>query len=108
MPDRALDHFPIRRMLRGYTFRDFRADARAGASVALLDLPQGIAYAAVAGLPLQFGPTCSATSGVIGSMFGSSRHTVLGPTNAMAFMLFSYFAADPQLNRLAIMPLLVF
>lgn len=108
VPSNALDHFPIRRQLRGYKFADLRADLRAGASVALLDLPQGIAYAAVAGLPLQFGPTCSATAGVIGSLFGSSRYTVLGPTNAMAFMIFSFFAADPDLNRLTLMPLLVF
>jgi SulP family sulfate permease len=33
---------------------------------------------------------------------------VLGPTNATAFMVFSYFAMHPELNRLALMPLLVF
>jgi SulP family sulfate permease len=104
----TLDPFPIRKWLHGYGPRRLKADLKAGLSVSLLDLPQGMAYAAVAGLPLQFGTMCSAVSGMIGSLFGSSRFTVLGPTNATAFMIFSYFAADPQIDRVSLMPLLVF
>lgn len=103
-----LDPLPIRRWLRGYGPKRFKADLKAGTSVALLDIPQGMAYAAIAGLPLQFGTTCSAVSGMVGALFGSSRFTVLGPTNATAFMIFSYFAADTHLDRLLMMPLLVF
>jgi sulfate permease, SulP family len=105
---RTLRAFPLRDHLRGYSRRDLGADVKAAATVSLLDLPQGMAYAAVAGLPLQFGSMCSAVSGVFGAIFGSSRFTVLGPTNATAFMAFSYFAVHPELNRLALMPLLVF
>jgi SulP family sulfate permease len=104
----TLDPFPFRRWLKGYGPRRLKADVKAAASVAMLDLPQGMAYAAIAGLPLQFGTMCSAVSGMVGSLFGSSRYTMLGPTNATAFMIFSYFAADPQLDRVAMMPLLVF
>ncbi len=104
----TLDPFPFRRWLAGYGPRRFKADVKAAFSVALLDLPQGMAYAAIAGLPLQFGTMCSAVSGIVGSFFGSSRYTVLGPTNATAFMIFSFFAANPQLDRLSMMPLLVF
>ncbi|MCA1962874.1 MAG: SulP family inorganic anion transporter [Prosthecobacter sp.] len=85
-----------------------RADLRAALSVSLLDLPQGMAYAALAGLPLQAGTMCSAVSGIVGSLFSSSRYTVLGPTNATAFMVFSFFSAQPQLERAGMMPLLVF
>lgn len=104
----TLEPLPIRRWLKGYGPRRLRADARAAFSVAMLDLPQGMAYAAIAGLPLQFGTMCSAVSGMVGSLFSSSRYTVLGPTNATAFMIFSYFAANPGLDRLSMMPLLVF
>jgi len=104
----TLDPFPFRRWLKGYGPRRLKADVKAAASVAMLDLPQGMAYAAIAGLPLQFGTMCSAVSGMVGSLFGSSRYTMLGPTNATAFMIFSFFAADPQLDRVAMMPLLVF
>lgn len=104
----ALDPFPLRRMLRGYTKGTFFADLRAGGTVAMLDIPQGMAYALIAGLPLQYGITCSAVAALAGPLLGSSRQTVFGPTNATAFMVFSYFAAYPQLDRLGMMPLLVF
>jgi SulP family sulfate permease len=104
----TLDPLPIRQRLKGYDARKLKADFKAGLSVTMLDLPQGMAYAAIAGLPLQFGTMCSAVSGMVGSLFGSSRYTVLGPTNATAFMIFSYFAADPHLDRVGMMPLLVF
>jgi sulfate permease, SulP family len=108
LTDNALDPLPLRRHLRGYNLPLLRADAKAGTNVALLDIPQSMAYAAVAGLPLQFGVMCSAVAAMAGALFGSSRFTVLGPTNATAFMIFSYFAAEPYLDRLALMPLLVF
>jgi SulP family sulfate permease len=103
-----LDPFPLRHTLRDYSWRKLKADVYAAVNVALLDLPQGMAYAAVAGLPLQYGPTCSAVSAGTGPLLSSSRQTILGPTNATAFMVFSYFAAFPDLDRLALMPLLVF
>jgi len=108
LADTGLDPLPIRRWLHGYGPRRFKADLKAGTSVALLDIPQGMAYAAIAGLPLQFGTTCSAVAGIVGALFLSSRYTVLGPTNATAFMIFSYFAADVHLDRVGLMPLLVF
>ncbi|MCB1275315.1 SulP family inorganic anion transporter [Prosthecobacter sp.] len=106
--DSALDPFPLRRSLLGYGKRSFLSDFRAGVSVSMLDIPQGMAYALIAGLPLQYGITCSAVAALVGPLLSSSRHTIFGPTNATAFMVFSYFAAYPQLDRLSMMPLLVF
>lgn len=106
--DSALDPFPLRRSLLGYGRRSFWSDFRAGASVSMLDIPQGMAYALIAGLPLQYGITCSAVAALVGPLLSSSRHTIFGPTNATAFMVFSYFAAYPTLDRLSMMPLLVF
>ncbi|MEN3941444.1 SulP family inorganic anion transporter [Prosthecobacter sp. SYSU 5D2] len=108
LADTGLDPLPVRRWLTGYGPKKFKADLKAGTSVALLDIPQGMAYAAIAGLPLQFGTTCSAVAGIVGALFVSSRYTVLGPTNATAFMIFSYFAVDSHLDRIGLMPLLVF
>jgi SulP family sulfate permease len=106
--DSALDPFPLRRAFLGYGKRTATADFKAGATVAMLAIPQGMAYALIAGLPLHYGITCSAIAALIGPMLSSSRYTILGPTNATAFMIFSYFAAYPQLDRLTLMPLLVF
>ncbi len=104
----ALDPFPLRRALLGYGRRSFLADLRAGVTVAMLAIPQGMAYALIAGLPLHYGITCSAIAALVSPLLASSRHTILGPTNATAFMVFSYFAAYPQLDRIGMMPLLVF
>jgi SulP family sulfate permease len=99
--------FPLRDHLRGYSRHRFMADARAALQVAMLDLPQGMAYASLAGLPLQYGTMSSAVSSLAGAVFGSSRYNMLGPTNATAFMLFSYFAVHQSTPPLVLMPVLV-
>jgi len=83
-------------------------DARSGINVALLAFPQGMAYALVAGLPIHYGITCSIVAAVIAPIFSGSRHPILGPTNATAFMIFSYFLIYPDSsNAISLMPLLV-
>lgn len=104
----ALDPLPIRRAVRGYGKLTFLADLRAALNVALLAVPQGMAYAVIAGLPLHFGITCSAIACLVAPLLSGSRLTILGPTNATAFLIFSYFAAYPQLDRVAQAPYLVF
>ncbi|WP_397385215.1 SulP family inorganic anion transporter, partial [Prosthecobacter sp.] len=103
-----LDPFPLRQMLKGYDKEMFKADTRSGLDGALLAIPQGMAFAVVAGLPLAYGITCSAVACVVGALLMSSRHSIYGPTNATAFMVSSYFAAFPNLNQMASMPMLVF
>lgn len=108
--DNNLDPLPIRKGFRGYSLAALKGDGRAGLNVALLAFPQGMAYATVAGLPIHYGITCSIIAAIIAPLFAGSSHTILGPTNATAFMVFSYFAAHPALGekQLLLMPLLVF
>ena len=83
-------------------------DLRSGINVALLAFPQGMAYALVAGLPIQFGITCSIVAALLAPLFSGSRFPILGPTNATAFMIFSYFLAYPDPSAAADhMPLVV-
>lgn len=103
-----LDPFPLGRTLRGYGRLSFLSDLRAAGVVTLLTVPQAVAYAVIAGLPLHYGITCAAIASIVGPFLASSRFTVFGPSNATAFMVFSYFATYPYLDRLALMPLLVF
>ena len=103
-----LDPFPLGRTLRGYGRLSFFSDVRAAGVVTLLTVPQAVAYAVIAGLPLHYGITCAAIASIVGPFLSSSRFTVFGPSNATAFMVFSYFATYPYLDRLALMPLLVF
>lgn len=89
----ALHYFPLRLTLAGYQSSDFPGDLRAGINVALLAFPQGMAYALIAGLPIQYGIYGSAVACLVAPFFARSRFITLGPTNATAVMLFSAFAS---------------
>lgn len=89
----ALQFFPLRRTLANYQGSDFPGDLRAGINVALLAFPQGMAYALIAGLPIQYGIYGSAVACLVSPFFSKSRFITLGPTNATAVMLFSAFAS---------------
>ncbi len=95
--------------LRRYNRDKFRADIAAAPNVALLAIPQGIAYAAIAELPISYGIICSAVAALVAPLFAGSRHTVLGPTNATSLLLYGFFAASPMLamRKPELVPLLV-
>jgi SulP family sulfate permease len=101
--------FPFFAPLRRYTLDKLRHDSRAAANVTLLAVSQAIAFAAIAGLPVVYGVMCTAVAALVAPLFASSRHTIMGPTNATAFMLFSFFSVNPLLvGRAAeLVPLLV-
>jgi len=66
-----------------------RADLMAGLTGAVIVLPQGIAYASIAGLPPQYGLYTSMITPVIAALFGSSLHLISGPTAAISIVVFS-------------------
>lgn len=88
-----LDFFPLRKSLQGYDADKARSDLRAGLNVALLAFPQGMAYAAIAGLPIQYGIFASAIAAMLGPILSGSRFIVLGPTNATSVLIFASFLA---------------
>ncbi len=104
-----LDFLPLRHTLRSYSLEKARCDCRAAVNVALLDFPQGMAYALLAGLPVQTGIFCSAVASFVGPLLASSRFVMLGPTNATAVMLLSAFLTlgYDQSQALAALPLLL-
>jgi len=61
----------------------------AGLSNAFLTLPQGIAFATIAGMPIQYGLYAGMVPAVIAALFGSSWHLVSGPTTAASIVMFS-------------------
>ena len=69
-----------------------RADLVAGILGALLVLPQGFAFASLAGLPPEYGLYTAIVPCVIAALFGSSLHVVSGPTNANSLALFATLA----------------
>lgn len=69
-----------------------RADALAGLLGALLVLPQGVAFATLAGLPPEYGLYSAIVPCVVAALFGSSRHVMSGPTNANSLALYAVLA----------------
>lgn len=68
-----------------------KRDLRSGINVALLAFPQGMAYAAIAGLPIQYGIYASAIAAMLGPLLSGSRFIILGPTNATSVLVFASF-----------------
>jgi SulP family sulfate permease len=69
-----------------------RADLVAGMLGALLVLPQGFAFATLAGLPPEYGLYTAIVPCIVAALFGSSWHVVSGPTNANSLALFATLA----------------
>ncbi|MGZ5714031.1 MAG: SulP family inorganic anion transporter [Caldimonas sp.] len=69
-----------------------RADLTAGILGALLVLPQGFAFATLAGLPPEYGLATAIVPCAVAALFGSSWHVVSGPTNANSLALFATLA----------------
>ncbi|MGB0745210.1 MAG: SulP family inorganic anion transporter, partial [Opitutales bacterium] len=87
----TLDLFPLRRSLAGYDADKVSGDVRAGLNVALLAFPQGMAYALIAGLPIEYGIYGSAIAAMVAPVFAKTQYITLGPTNATSVMLLSAF-----------------
>ncbi|MGH8670915.1 MAG: SulP family inorganic anion transporter [Burkholderiales bacterium] len=61
----------------------------AGLTSAAIVLPQGVAFATIAGLPPQYGLYAAIVPALIAALFGSSWHLVSGPTNAISLVVFA-------------------
>jgi SulP family sulfate permease len=66
-----------------------RADALAGLVGAVMVLPQGVAYATLAGMPPEYGLYGAMLPAIVGALWGSSWHLMSGPTNATSLMVFA-------------------
>ena len=75
--------------VRQVSRQTLRADALAGLLGAVLVLPQGIAFATLAGLPPEYGLYTAIVPCIIAALFGSSWHVMSGPTNANSLALFA-------------------
>ena len=78
-----------------------RADLIAGITVALVLVPQSMAYAQLAGLPPYYGLYASFLPGIIAALFGSSRQLATGPVAVVSLLTASALepiaGANPEL-----------
>jgi len=77
--------------------RTLKADLWAGLTGAVIVLPQCVAFAAIAGLPPEYGLYSAMVPVIIAALFGSSHHLVSGPTTTVSLLVFVTLAhfADP-------------
>ncbi len=86
-PSEHISLSPLKEDLKSYSFRKLHLDVVAGLTVALMTIPQAMAYAVLAGLPLSCGLFSAVFGGFFAALLGSSRHLVVGPTNAIAILV---------------------
>ena len=73
-----------------------RFDLMAGLTGALVALPQGVAFATIAGMPPEYGLYAGMIPAVVAALFGSSWHLVSGPTTAASIVLFSVLSPHAE------------
>ncbi|MGD2137901.1 MAG: SulP family inorganic anion transporter [Gammaproteobacteria bacterium] len=81
--------FPFLNWFRLVSRESVKADFLAGLTGAVIVLPQGVAFATIAGLPPEYGLYTAMVTPVIAALFGSSHHLVSGPTTAISIVVFS-------------------
>jgi SulP family sulfate permease len=83
------DFVPFVSWIRGYGRPQIKADLFAGLTVAVVAVPQSMAYALIAGLPVQYGLYASIVPTIVGCLWGSSAHLITGPTTTVSLVVFS-------------------
>jgi sulfate permease, SulP family len=81
--------FPTLEWLRHYKRTDLRGDLSAGLVVAIMLVPQGMAYAMLAGLPPVIGLYASTVPLLVYALFGSSRQLAVGPVAMISLLVFA-------------------
>ncbi len=91
---------PLLHTVRHYNASKFRRDLVAGLTVSVVELPQAMAYALIAGVPPQYGIYSSIIQGVLGALLSSSDHLTTGPTNTQSLLIASAAMplVDPHAN----------
>lgn len=79
--------FPITNWIGDYSKDKAVGDVTAGLTVALTVIPQSLAYANLAGLPVQYGLYASFIGCFIYCVMGTSKDITLGPTAIMSLIV---------------------
>lgn len=79
--------FPPLQWLKSYSLKYLKSDAIAGITLAAYAIPVSMAYATLAGLPVQYGIYGYLIGGLFYSFFGTSKQLAIGPTSAISLMI---------------------
>ena len=79
--------------LRNVNGQSLKQDLFAGLTGAVIALPQGVAFALVAGLPVEYGLYTAIIPVILAALFGSSRHLISGPTTPISIVIYTTIAS---------------
>lgn len=79
--------FPVLRTFQGYNSQIFKGDLNAGITVGIMLIPQGMAYALLAGMPPVYGLYASIIPLLIYALFGTSRQLAVGPVAMVSLLI---------------------
>lgn len=79
--------FPVLSTIRNYDSGKFKGDLNAGITVGIMLIPQGMAYALLAGMPPVYGLYASIVPLLIYALFGTSRQLAVGPVAMVSLLV---------------------
>lgn len=79
--------FPLVASLKQYGRKDLLADLNTGLTIGVLVIPQGMAYAVLAGMPPIYGLYAGLIPPLIYALFGSSPHLIVGPVAISSILI---------------------
>ena len=91
-------YFPIINWLKDYRRENLRGDMSAGLTVAVMLVPQAMAYAMLAGLPPVVGLYASTLPIIAYVLLGSSRHLAVGPVAMVSLLVFAACSKEAQVG----------
>jgi sulfate permease, SulP family len=92
-PSWLLAFFPFIRWAPRVNIGTLKVDLMAGLTGAVVVLPQGVAFATIAGMPPEYGLYAGIVPAIVAALWGSSWHLVSGPTTAASIVVFSGLSA---------------
>jgi SulP family sulfate permease len=102
-----LKFLPFLSWAKQTTAASARQDAVAGLTGAIIVLPQGVAYALIAGLPPEYGLYAAIVPAIVAALFGSSWHLISGPTAALSIVVFTTISPLAQVGSAAYISLVL-
>ena len=81
--------FPFLVWRQRVTRENLRFDLVAGLTGAIILVPQGVAFATIAGMPPEYGLYAAMLPAILAALWGSSWHLVSGPTTAISIVVFA-------------------
>lgn len=85
--DKTYRYLPFLNWIRDYSADSLRKDTNAGLTVGIMLIPQGMAYAVIAGMPPVYGLYASIVPLIIYALFGTSRQLSVGPVAMVAILV---------------------